>query len=179
MTEVSDAPHRLWQKAASFAARAHEGQFRKDGKTPYVAHPFRVAMIVRDVFGCEDEHVVAGALLHDTIEDTAADYDEIRAGFGEEVASIVAAMTKDMRLPERLREPAYDEQLRKADWRARLVKLADTFDNLCDVFDADLSKVIQKAERAVALAAGDAQGRPESKKAIEEVRRLMRERAKK
>jgi (p)ppGpp synthase/HD superfamily hydrolase len=177
MIDPVDAPHRLWQKAASFAARAHLGQVRKDGRTPYVAHPFRVAMIVRDVFGCEDESVIAGALLHDTIEDTTTDYDELRKVFGEDVAAIVAAMTKDMRLPERLREPAYDEQLRKADWRARLVKLADTFDNLCDVFEADLSKVIEKAERAVALASADASQRPETRRALEALRKLMRERA--
>lgn len=176
--DPTDAPRRLWQKAASFAARAHAGQVRKDGRTPYVAHPFRVAMIVRDVFGCEDEAVLAAALLHDTIEDTTTDYDELRKEFGEDVASIVAAMTKDMRLPERQREPSYDEQLRRSDWRARLVKLADTFDNLCDVFDADLSKVIEKAERAVALATGDAAQRPESRRALEELRKLMRARAK-
>ena len=38
-----------WQKAASAAARFHRHQFRKDGATPYVAHPFRVAMTVRDL----------------------------------------------------------------------------------------------------------------------------------
>ena len=44
----------LWQKAASFAAQKHAGQLRNDDKTPYVAHPFRVAMTIRDVFKVED-----------------------------------------------------------------------------------------------------------------------------
>ena len=49
---------RLWQQAASFAARFHRHQTRKDGLTPYIAHPFRVAMTVRDIFGvarCEKD----------------------------------------------------------------------------------------------------------------------------
>jgi len=44
----------LWREAAGFAARMHAGQFRKDKQTPYIAHPFRVAMTVRDVFGIDD-----------------------------------------------------------------------------------------------------------------------------
>ena len=39
--------------AAAFAARAHDGQYRKDGKTPYVSHVFRVCLVLRDLFGCE------------------------------------------------------------------------------------------------------------------------------
>ena len=58
----------LWQQAASFAARAHHGQMRRDGKTPYVAHPLRVAMTVRHVFGCEDEVCLAAAMLHGLIQ---------------------------------------------------------------------------------------------------------------
>jgi (p)ppGpp synthase/HD superfamily hydrolase len=34
----------LWQQACGFAARAHEGQRRKDGRTPYVAHVYRIAL---------------------------------------------------------------------------------------------------------------------------------------
>ena len=70
-----------WQKAASFAARAHDGQKRKDGRTPYVAHPYRVAMVIRHVFGCEDETILAAALLHDVIEDTTVDYDDVAEAF--------------------------------------------------------------------------------------------------
>ena len=53
--------------------RAHAGQVRKDGRTPYVAHCFRVTMTVRDVFGCTDPVCLCAALLHDTIEDTGVD----------------------------------------------------------------------------------------------------------
>src|SRR5687767_10113794 len=109
-----EAPHRgaesrpmrtpKWQKAVTLAARAHEHQQRKDGQTPYVAHVVRVTMTVRDVFGCADEVALCAALLHDTIEDTGTDYDEIAEGFGDEIAACVAAVTKNMMLPEAERE---------------------------------------------------------------------------
>ncbi len=146
---------RLWQEAASFAARAHAGQTRRDGATPYAAHPFRVAMTIRDIFACDDDACIAGALLHDTIEDTPIDYDDIESAFGREVADVVAAMTKDMRLREPEREPAYDDQLASADWRAHLVKLADTFDNFTDAAVSGkrgMKKMRARCERAVAIA---------------------------
>src|SRR4051812_37079040 len=96
-------PH-LWQEAAAFAARAHRNQVRKDGQTPYFSHPVRVAMTIRMVFGCEDEATICAGLLHDTIEDTTTDYDDLLTRFGPEVADIVAAMTKNMALPEHERE---------------------------------------------------------------------------
>src|SRR4051812_8681662 len=86
----------IWQDAAAFAARAHRHQIRRDDKTPYVSHVYRVAMTVRHVFGCEDERVIAAALLHDTIEDTTTDYDELEERFGRDIADMVSALTKNM-----------------------------------------------------------------------------------
>ena len=51
----------LWRDAAGFAAEKHAGQFRKDSRTPYIAHPFRVAMTVRHVFGVDDPIALAAA----------------------------------------------------------------------------------------------------------------------
>src|SRR4051794_39593907 len=99
-----------WQRAVSFAARGHEGQLRKDGKTPYVAHPLRVALIVRHLFEVADETALTAALLHDLIEDTKTDYDEIAKEFGVAVADAVAALSKDGRLPHDEREEKYDQQ---------------------------------------------------------------------
>lgn len=145
-----------WQKAATFAARAHRHQLRKDRKTPFVAHVFRVAMTVRDVFGCDDQAAICTALLHDTIEDTATDYDDIESGFGPLVAQCVAAMTKNMLLPESLREPDYDARLGAAPWQARIVKLADVFDNGHDTIKTvRLTKNIDRCERALTLTRRD------------------------
>ena len=119
-------------EACSFAGRAHRNQLRKDGVTPYVSHAFRVCLIVRDAFGIDDRDVLAAAVLHDTVEDTTKDFDDIEEAFGETVARWVAALSKDKRLPEIEREKAYAKQLAGAAWQVRVCKLADIFDNLVD-----------------------------------------------
>lgn len=166
----------LWQQAASFAAWKHRHQIRKDGRTPYIAHTFRVAMTVRDVFGCDDATVIAAALLHDTIEDTLTDHDELSSRFGTEVADLVAVLTKNMALPEAQREADYDARLASADWRARLIKLADVFDNHSDLPERSaeaLVKMHDKCRRAIELAEPDA-GRHECiRRGIAAVRSLM------
>lgn len=128
----SGNPLTLIAEAASFAARAHRHQLRKDGQTPYAAHPFRVCLVVRHVFGIGDPVALAAALLHDTIEDTTTDYDDLAGRFGAEVADCVAALSKDMRLPEAVREAAYLRQVLAGGWRVAVCKLADGYDNLSD-----------------------------------------------
>lgn len=154
---MSELP--AWHRAASFAARAHRHHTRKDGKTPYVAHVYRVALVVRHVFACDDEIALVAALLHDTIEDTPTDYDDISRRFGDEVAECVAALTKNMLLPEASREVDYDRRLAVAPWQARLVKLADAYDNALDVISLDDNKASTKAtercKRALKLARSD------------------------
>jgi guanosine-3',5'-bis(diphosphate) 3'-pyrophosphohydrolase len=118
--------------AAAFAARAHQHMKRKDGQTPYVSHVFRVCLVVRHVFGFDDPRMLAAALLHDTIEDTDTDCDDIIERFGPEVAAWVAALTKDMRLPHDEREEAYAKAIAGADWQVKVLKLADIYDNLTD-----------------------------------------------
>jgi guanosine-3',5'-bis(diphosphate) 3'-pyrophosphohydrolase len=118
--------------AVAFAARAHRRQQRKDGKTPYVSHVFRVCLILRHVFGIDDDRSMAAALLHDAIEDTTTDFDDLVEHFGAEVAGWVAALTKDSRLPWDEREEAYCKGLAEAPWQVKACKLADVYDNLMD-----------------------------------------------
>jgi (p)ppGpp synthase/HD superfamily hydrolase len=118
--------------AASFAARVHRHQVRKDQETPYVAHVFRVCLVVRQVFGIDDPAVLTAALLHDTIEDTTTDFDELEERFGADVAGWAAALSKDGRLPDAEREAAYKKVLAEAPWQVQVCKLADIFDNLTD-----------------------------------------------
>mgnify|MGYP003629794622 CR=1 FL=1 len=153
---ISPAETSLWQRAASYAARAHHHQLRKDKKTPYVAHPFRVAMVLSHVFGSTDEVALCTALLHDTIEDTRTDFDDIEKRFGREIADSVAAMTKNMLLRESKREEDYDKRLAKGPWQARLVKLADVYDNGLDIpRDTMKPKCALRCHRALELTADD------------------------
>ena len=78
-------------EAVAFAARAHQGKLRKDGATPYVSHVFRVCLVLRHVFGLEDRQALMAAALHDTVEDTDTDFDDLKATFGDEMAAWVAA----------------------------------------------------------------------------------------
>jgi guanosine-3',5'-bis(diphosphate) 3'-pyrophosphohydrolase len=157
----------LWAKAASFAARAHRHQVRKDKTTPYIAHPFRVAMTVRHVFGCEDEVALCIALLHDVIEDTTTDYDDLATNFSAEIARGVGILTKDARLPEEEREARFYEAIAAGPWQVRLVKLADGYDNVTDCFEeAQRAKAVLKARHAIA-AAGDDPRLVKAKQALE------------
>jgi guanosine-3',5'-bis(diphosphate) 3'-pyrophosphohydrolase len=119
-------------RALSFAARAHQGQLRKDGKTPYIAHPARVAAVLSAVFGIRDSETLTAAALHDTIEDTKTDRDELIEQFGPRVAEYVALLTKDKRKPEEERERDYLDVLAAAPIEVKLCKLADAYDNLID-----------------------------------------------
>ena len=138
--------------AISFAARAHQGHFRKDGETPYISHPLRVATILSSIFGVTDVETLTAAVLHDTIEDTKTDHDDLSQHFGLRVADYVAALSKDKRLPEERREREYHDALAAAPAAVQLCKLADVYDNLLDSLGMDEAarrKKIEKAREAV------------------------------
>jgi (p)ppGpp synthase/HD superfamily hydrolase len=126
------SPDDIVFEAVAFAAHAHRHQIRKDNKTPYVSHVMRVCLVVRHVFGFDDPEMLCAALLHDTIEDTTTDCDDIIETFGPRVAKWVGALTKDMRMPYDEREAAYAAAVAAADWQVKAIKLADMYDNLGD-----------------------------------------------
>ena len=80
------------QKAFDFANEAHKGVRRRSGD-PYILHPIAVAKIVVSTIGLGYKSIVA-ALLHDVVEDTAYNIDDIRNLFGERVATLVEGLTK-------------------------------------------------------------------------------------
>jgi (p)ppGpp synthase/HD superfamily hydrolase len=125
-------PNQIVFEAAAFAARAHRNHLRKDHQTPYVSHPFRVCLVVRHVFGFDDPRMLAAALLHDTVEDTTTDCDDIIEHFGPVVAKWVGVLSKDKRLPHDDREAAYRDGIATADWQVKVLKLADLYDNIGD-----------------------------------------------
>jgi (p)ppGpp synthase/HD superfamily hydrolase len=130
--DALEGTYRPLLETVSFAARAHRHQLRKDGQTPYVAHVFRVCLILRHVFGIDDADSLMTAVLHDTIEDTNTDYDDVAEAFGDRIADGAAALSKDKRQPEGPREKKYKKTLAAAPPHIKLCKLADIFDNLMD-----------------------------------------------
>jgi guanosine-3',5'-bis(diphosphate) 3'-pyrophosphohydrolase len=158
MTARAEPSYRSILDAIAFAARAHQGQMRKERVTPYVSHVFRVCFVLRDVFGIDDRLALTAAILHDTVEDTTTDFDDIEEHFGQEVASWVAALSKDKRLGWDEREAAYEAVLTRSPWQVQVCKLADIFDNLLDTKALSVEKkgrAIQNARRYLtALKAG-------------------------
>ena len=145
-------PVQTMLRAASFAARKHYGQTRADNVTPYFSHVARVTLVLSHVFGCYDEEVLTAALLHDTIEDTATDYDEVADLFGERVAEYVVLLTKNVMLPKQEREEEYAARLAAAPEDVMIAKMADLYDNLSDrVHSPKLRKTAATAERLLAL----------------------------
>lgn len=172
MMDESELPFR----AAAFAARAHKHQFRKDKETPYVSHVFRVCLVVRHVFGFDDPKMLAAALLHDTIEDTNTDFDDVLDAFGPDVAKWVAALTKDMRLEDEPREVEYCRTLAAAPWQVKACKLADIYDNLGDCQSFSIEKRRKTATRSLRYLKALSNPLPEE---IRDAFRLTAERLKK
>ena len=81
-------------KAVKFAAWKHREQPRKDAKkSPYILHPIALAEVLWTEGGVRDAVVIASALLHDTLEDTAATPEELKGAFGAQIAAIVEEVT--------------------------------------------------------------------------------------
>src|SRR5919199_635540 len=102
----------LLARAFRFAAAAHEGQQRRSGEA-FIHHPWGVAKICAQLR--LDEQTLAAALLHDVVEDTGTELDEVRSEFGDEVARLVLIKLAD-RL-HNLRQIEYlgkQKQLQKA-----------------------------------------------------------------
>jgi RelA/SpoT family (p)ppGpp synthetase len=113
--------------------RAHGEQKRASGD-PYFSHPLEVAGILTDLK--LDDATIAAALLHDTIEDTAATRGEIDQMFGKDIGALVEGLTKLKKLDLVTKEAKQAENLRKLllaiadDVRVLLVKLADRLHNM-------------------------------------------------
>ena len=79
-------------KAFKFARDAHQGIRRRSGE-PYILHPIAVATIVSQEIGLGSTSICS-ALLHDVVEDTEYTVEDIRAQFGDKIATIVDGLTK-------------------------------------------------------------------------------------
>ncbi len=123
---VEEAEALLWEevpsplpttiKAFDLAMTAHEGQKRKSGE-PYIIHPILVAAITAAF--SDDETMVQAALLHDVVEDTSYDLEDLSQQFGEDVTHLVEGLTKIVEIR--------DEELAASGSNERLINSALTF----------------------------------------------------
>ena len=124
----------LIDAAYHYAAACHATQKRKDG-TPFVTHPLCVAQIVAEELRLDTESIVA-AILHDVIEDTEVEYDDVARIFSPTVAELVEGVSKLTRVHYTSKEEEQMENLRKMlmamakDIRVILIKIADRTHNM-------------------------------------------------
>ncbi|MCI8640731.1 MAG: bifunctional (p)ppGpp synthetase/guanosine-3',5'-bis(diphosphate) 3'-pyrophosphohydrolase [Clostridia bacterium] len=120
-------------KAYNYAVQHHGDQKRRSGE-PYIIHPINVAYVLATV-GL-DEATICAALLHDVVEDTEATDEDLRKEFGEEVADMVAGVTKLGTMQFATVEEKQVEDYRKMflamgrDIRVIIIKLADRLHNM-------------------------------------------------
>jgi (p)ppGpp synthase/HD superfamily hydrolase len=115
----------LTRAALEFAERQHGAQTRElDGDVPLVTHPIEVASLLHEA-GYPDE-VVAAGVLHDVLEDTDVEADELEERFGPEVARIVVEVSDDPSIEDEAeRKAALRRQVADADERVLAVFAAD------------------------------------------------------
>ncbi len=142
----------LITRAFQYAAAAHEGQQRQSG-SDFIEHPVGAALICAELR--LDEQTIAAALLHDVVEDTDTDIEDVRAAFGDEIAQLVEGVTKLTRISFQSREQAEAENYRKMivamseDVRVILIKLADRLHNMRTIEYLGKQKQIQKAKETL------------------------------
>lgn len=124
---------KLIMKAYNYAVEHHGDQKRRSGE-PYIIHPLNVAYILAGV-GL-DEATICAALLHDVVEDTDATDADLRRDFGDEIADMVAGVTKLEAMQFTTVEEQQVEDYRKMflamgkDIRVIILKIADRLHNM-------------------------------------------------
>ncbi len=142
------------RRAYHFAEEAHIEQTRRSGE-PYITHPLAVAHVLA-MMHMDQECIMAG-LLHDVIEDTAVNREELAAEFSEEVALLVDGVSKLAKATFETRKHAQAESLRKMllamsqDIRVIIVKLADRLHNMRTLGHLDSARRRRIAEETLEI----------------------------
>jgi len=132
------------RRALIISEEAHSNQLRKSGD-PFITHPLEVAKILTSI-KLDADSIVAG-LLHDTLEDTNLNIDEINKNFGNQIVELVDGLTKINKYSLKVKNQKFGENYKKLilattkDLRVILVKLADRLHNMRTIqFIKDESK---------------------------------------
>src|SRR4051794_15671231 len=145
---------RAVMRAFLFAFEHHADQRRQSGED-FITHPVGVARICAGMR--LDTATLCAALLHDTVEDTTASLDEVRAEFDDEIAGLVDGVTKLTGITFQSRDEAQAENYRKmmvamaTDIRVILIKLADRLHNMRTLGAMPKQKQIEKAKETLEI----------------------------
>lgn len=146
----STLTHPLVEKAAEYAKECHKHQLRKTGE-PYFIHPEGVAKITAE--WTNDPDTIAAAYLHDVIEDTGKDFEDIESRFGKKVAHYVSLLSRDFRKPKPVSLREFRKVLFKAPPPVKLIASADALHNASTPADKEFMirwfKKIKKNLKAV------------------------------
>lgn len=119
---------KMLNKAIVFATEKHAGQIRKGSTKPYITHPLETMVILN--YMQADTNLLLAGVLHDTIEDTDATYEEIKREFGEDVAELVGKHSEDKSKSWEERKQNTIDELKEAPVRIKMLVLADKVANL-------------------------------------------------
>ena len=114
--------------AITYAAKQHAGQYRKGTTIPYIVHPMEVLTLLT-AMGADTDAMIAG-VLHDTVEDTDATLEDIKALYGTEVARLVDGHSEDKSKTWKERKEAACHHAAQAPNRVKQLILADKLSNL-------------------------------------------------
>lgn len=124
----------LYYRASKYAAQCHAQQMYPGLMLPYYLHLAHVATEVLHAYYQQPDFDLdlahTCALLHDTIEDTKADYHDIKAAFGARVADGVLALSKDPELPSEKRMLDSLDRIELQPREIAIVKMADRCANM-------------------------------------------------
>jgi GTP diphosphokinase / guanosine-3',5'-bis(diphosphate) 3'-diphosphatase len=142
------------ERAFAFACERHADQRRRSGED-FVTHPLEVAKICAGLR--LDTETLCAALLHDTVEDTSANLDDVAEVFGDQVAPLVDGVTKLTGITFQSRDENQAENYRKmmvamaTDIRVILIKLADRLHNMRTLSALSKQKQLEKARETLEI----------------------------
>jgi guanosine-3',5'-bis(diphosphate) 3'-pyrophosphohydrolase len=122
------------EKAARIAVEAHDGQKRKNDGSPYIVHPFMVALKVAQHGFKED--IIAAALLHDVLEDTGIPEERLRQELGSNVVGIVKNVTYKEGLKWKAKRKDYNKRVAQGSEGTKAISIADKIHNLTNLLES-------------------------------------------
>lgn len=136
--------------AFKFAFDAHDGQYRKYSKLPFIIHPYDVVHRLSSI-GINDEDMLISGVLHDTVEDTNITSDDIHNIFGLKISKIVDELTMPETSVESTKRKWLNHIASHCSIEANIIKFTDRMSNFHDFLSANNKNAKLYAESAAPI----------------------------